>query len=83
MGLRDRLFGGAATPSSQQQNHPDPRQGYQQMMQDPSGFFAPLGLNIPAGMSDPQEIINHLRSSGQIPDNMFSTALNIFNRRPR
>jgi len=84
MGLFHRSMGGAASPNGQgQQSQPDPRQGYQQMMQDPSGFFAPLGLNIPAGMNDPQEIINYLRNSGQIPDNMFSTAMNIFNRRPK
>lgn len=81
MGLFDRLAKGAQGQQSGQQ--PDPRQGYQQMMQDPAGFFAPLGLNIPTGMSDPQEIINYLRSSGQLPDNMFSTAMNLFNRRPR
>lgn len=84
MGLFDRLAGGAAPANGQERkNQPDPRQGYQQMMQDPAGFFAPLGLNIPAGMNDPQEIISYLQNSGQIPNNVFNGAMRLFNRRPR
>lgn len=84
MGLFDRIAGGAASPNGQgQRNQPDPRQGYQQMMQDPAGFFAPLGVNIPSGMTDPQEIISYLQSSGQIPNNVFNGAMRLFNRRPR
>lgn len=85
MGLFDRLVGG--TPSTgqqgQQQNRPDPRQGFQQMQADPAGFFAQLGLNVPAGMNDPNEIINHLRSTGQVSDKMYNMAMGLYNKRPR
>ena len=37
-----------------------------QLKNDPSGILQRAGLNVPAGMNDPRQIINHLLQSGQI-----------------
>ena len=37
-----------------------------QLKSDPSGILQRAGLNVPAGMNDPRQIINHLLQSGQI-----------------
>ena len=60
-----------------------PNPYYQQMQQNPAAFFGQLGLNIPEGMTDSQQIIDHLRNSGQIPSNVFNAAMQLYNRRPQ
>lgn len=37
-----------------------------QLKKDPSSVLHRAGLNVPAGMNDPQQIINYLLQSGQI-----------------
>lgn len=37
-----------------------------QLKHDPASVLQKAGLNIPAGMNDPRQIINHLLQSGQI-----------------
>lgn len=77
MGLFDRHREQA--PADQ----PNARMGYQQMQQNPAAFFGQLGVNIPEGMTDPGQIINHLKTSGQIPGNAFNQAMQVYNRRPK
>lgn len=79
MGLFDRH----REQSPAQSGQPNARQGFQQMQQNPAAFFGQLGVNIPEGMSDPGQIINHLKTSGQIPGNVFNSAMQVFNRRPK
>lgn len=38
----------------------------EQLRNNPSGVLQRAGLNVPAGMNDPRQIINHLLQSGQI-----------------
>lgn len=79
MGLLDRH----KTQQAAGQQSADPRQGFQQMQQNPGSFFGRLGVNIPEGMTDAQQIIDHLRRSGQIPSNVFNAAMQLYNRRPQ
>lgn len=37
-----------------------------QLKKNPSSVLQRAGLNVPAGMNDPQQIINYLLQSGQI-----------------
>lgn len=37
-----------------------------QLKSDPSGVLQRAGLNVPAGMNNPQQIINYLLQSGQV-----------------
>jgi hypothetical protein len=84
MGLFDRLVGGASAPNGQgQQNQPDPRQGYFQMKQNPTKFFAQLGINIPDGMSNPYEIAAYIKKTNQIPIEKLTMAEKLDRGRPR
>lgn len=71
MGLFDKLGG-------QQQN---PQQILKQLQQDPEGMLKQKGLTIPQGMTDPQQIVNHLISSGQIPNARLQQVLQMMGRR--
>lgn len=71
MGLFDKLGG-------QQQN---PQQILQQLQQDPAGTLKQKGLTIPQGMTNPQQIVNHLISSGQIPNARLQQVLQMMGRR--
>ena len=69
MGLFDKLGG---------QN---PQQILQQLQQDPVGMLKQKGLTIPQGMTNPQQIVNHLISSGQIPNARLQQVLQMVGRR--
>lgn len=43
-----------------------PQEAMQQLRGNPSETLRQAGLTIPAGMNDPQQIINHLLHSGQV-----------------
>ena len=90
MGLFDRLVG--SNPSlgqqGQQQNRPDPRQGFRQMMNDPAGFFSGITYNgrqiqIPQGMTNGYEIGRYLVESGQISQEMYDMAMQAEKKAPR
>lgn len=50
----------------QQARQITPQEAMQQLRSDPARTLQQAGLTIPAGMTDPQQIINHLMQSGQI-----------------
>ena len=53
-------------PKQQTQQRMTPQQAMQQLRADPAGTLKAAGYNVPAGMSDPQQIVNHLLQSGQV-----------------
>ncbi len=59
----------------------NPMQMMQQLRQDPVGMLQRAGLNVPAGMSDPQQIIQHLMQSGQVSQQRYQQALQMLGRR--
>lgn len=48
-----------------------------QLRADPAGVLDKAGFKIPAGMNDPQQIINHLMQSGQINQSRLAQAQQI------
>lgn len=70
MGLFDQLG---------QQNNP--MQMLQQIRQNPAAILQRAGLNIPAGMSDPQQIIQHLMQSGQVSQHRYQQAMQMMRKR--
>ena len=50
----------------QQPTQQNPQEALAQLRQNPAAMLKRAGLNIPDGMRDPQQIINHLLQSGQI-----------------
>ena len=50
---------------------PDINALFQQFKQNPVEFLIRSKLNIPQGMSDPQQIFNHLTATGQVPKQLM------------
>ena len=63
------LNGGAAqSPVLNMQN------ALAQLKSNPAALLRSAGLNVPDGMNNPQQIINHLLQSGQINQNRLAQA---------
>ena len=58
-----------------QPKQPNFQQALSHLRGDPAGTLKAAGLNIPDGMSDPQQIVNHLLQSGQVPQNRLTMAM--------
>ena len=65
----DALKGGA--PSAPM----NPVQMLSQLRSNPVGFLRQAGLNIPDGMNNPNQIIQHLLQSGQVPQARYQQAM--------
>lgn len=46
-----------------------------QIKQNPMQFVAQRGFNLPQGMNDPNQIIEHLMKSGQITQQQYDRAV--------
>lgn len=79
MGIFDSLGSKEQNGASQQQQI-DPRQMMQQLQANPAAMLKQAGLTIPGGMKDPQQIINHLLQSGQIPQAKYQQAVQMLSR---
>lgn len=53
----------------------NPMQMIQKLRSDPVGMLRSRGLQIPDGMNNPQQIINHLLQSGQVPQSRYAQVL--------
>lgn len=53
----------------------NPMQMLQQLQHNPGDFLRQAGLNVPAGMNDPQQIISHLMQSGQVSQGRYQQAI--------
>lgn len=80
MSLFDSLGGGKAPQQGQQMN---PMQALAQLQNDPVGTLKQAGLNIPAGMNNPQQIVQHLLQSGQVPQSRFTQAMQMMGQMGR
>lgn len=58
-------------PNQQQMN---PMQAVSQLKSNPVSFLKQAGYSIPANANNPNEIIQHLLQSGQIPQNRLAAA---------
>lgn len=58
-----------------------PQQAMQQLRSNPVGVLKQAGLNVPDGMNDPRQIVNHLLQSGQVPQNRFTQIMQMMGRR--
>lgn len=61
-------------------NGGNPMQLLQQLRQNPVQFLRQAGLNVPADLSDPNAIIQHLMNSGQITQERYNQARQMVNR---
>ena len=51
----------------------------QQLKENPVAFAAGKKYQVPAGMTDPNQIIDHLTRTGQIPQSRINDAMNMRN----
>ena len=58
----------------------NPAQMIQQLRSNPSAVLKQRGFSIPVGMNNPQQIIQHLISSGQVPQSRYLQALGAIRR---
>ena len=61
----------------------NPMQMLFQIKQNPSAVLRQAGLNIPSGMNNPQQIIQHLLQTGQVPQNRYQQAMQMMSRMRR
>ena len=74
------LFDGLGQPQFTRMN---PMQIMQQLRSNPSVILKQVGLDVPEGMSDPHQIVNHLLQSGQIPQARYQQAMQTYGRMGR
>lgn len=67
MGVFDQLGKG-------QQVQQSPMQMLSQLRSNPAGMLRQAGYNIPDGMNNPQQIVNHLLNSGQVNQGRLNMA---------
>jgi hypothetical protein len=73
MSLFDNL--GQNQQPTQQMN---PMQMVQQLQSNPVGFLKNAGYNIPEGLNNPNQIIQHLLQSGQVTQGRYQQAVQRF-----
>lgn len=59
----------------------NPMQMLQQIRQNPAAVLQRAGLNVPEGMTNPQQIIQHLMQSGQVTQGRYQQAMQMLRRR--
>ena len=57
-----------------------PQQALQQLRSNPAAVLKQAGLSVPDGMSNPQQIIQHLLQSGQVPQARYQQAMQMMGR---
>lgn len=73
MSIFDSL--GAGNQQQGQAPNMKAQQAMAQLQADPAGVLGQIGLSVPAGMTDPQQMVQHLMQSGQVPQNRFAQAM--------
>lgn len=51
------------------------QQALSELQRNPIGVLQQIGLNVPAGMNDPQQIVQHLVQTGQVPQGRLAQAM--------
>lgn len=71
------LFDSLGAGDQQQGQAPQMRaqQAMAELQSNPAGVLGNLGLNIPAGMTNPQQMVQHLMQTGQVPQGRLAQAM--------
>lgn len=69
------LFKSQRNGQQGQQPQMTPQKALSQLQSDPVGTLKQAGLNIPDGMNNPQQIVQHLVQSGQLPQGRLQQAM--------
>ena len=52
----------------------------QSLKNNPLSFLASKGFNVPQGINNPQQMVNHLVNSGQVNQNAINQAMQMANQ---
>lgn len=63
-------------PLYQKMNNNNPLGMLNQIKSNPVGFLTQRGLNVPQGMNNPNDIIQHLMRTGQLSQERYNAAVN-------
>lgn len=69
------LFDSLGAGNQKQGQQITAQQALAQLRNDPAGVLGKVGLNVPAGMTDAQQIVQHLMQTGQLSQNRFAQAM--------
>lgn len=69
------LFDSLGSDNQPHEQQMTPQQAFAQLQADPVSVLKEIGLNIPAGMNNPQQMVQHLLRSGQVPQSRFAQAM--------
>ena len=58
----------------------NPVQMLQQLRSNPIGMLKQAGYSVPDGMNNPQQMVNYLLQSGQIPQARYQQAVQMLSR---
>ena len=61
----------------------NPMQMLQQLRSNPVSMLKQAGYNIPDGMNSPQQMVNYLLQSGQVPPARYQQAMQMLGRMGR
>ena len=82
MSLYDKLGGGRPAGSPQQNAQEALNRAVETAKANYSAMLQQKGWTIPEGMTDPQQMVQHLVQSGQVPQNLYQAAVQrVFGRR--
>lgn len=84
MSLFDRIGGqrgGIPQPQPTQQMQQTPQQIIAQIKHDPTATLAQAGIDIPQGMTDAEQVLNHMLNGNQLKPGVRQMALRMLGRR--
>lgn len=73
MSLFDSL--GSGNQKQGQSHQMNAQRAMAQLQEDPAGVLKQIGLDIPAGMNNPQQMVQHLMQTGQVPQGRFAQVM--------
>lgn len=80
MGLFDRLSGNGCSAQGHQVTPQEMRTEMGRIQQNPASYLKQRGFSIPAGMSDPKQITQHLLQTGQVGNQRLQMVMRMLGR---
>lgn len=78
------IFDSLGNGDQRRGQHPmNPQQAFSQLQANPVSILKQIGLNIPDGMNNPQQMVQHLLQSGQVPQSRFAQAMQMIGQMGR
>ena len=80
MGLFDKLSGSGSSTQGHPVTPQEMRTEMGRIQQNPASYLKQRGFSIPAGMSDPKQITQHLLQTGQVGNPRLQMVMRMLGR---